>query len=104
MPIYEYACEFCDKHVDELQKVSDPPLTVCPACGKPGLHRLLSAPAFQLKGSGWYVTDFRGDKKDKPAEKSSADKKDTSSTKTTEVKTESATSSTLKTTSTDSKD
>lgn len=79
MPIYEYECEFCGKHTDELQKASDPPLVECPACGKSGLQRLLSAPAFQLKGSGWYVTDFRADKKDKSTEKSPASKEKTES-------------------------
>lgn len=69
MPIYEYQCEFCGNRIEEIQKINDEPLVNCPACGKPGLHRLLSAPAFQLKGTGWYVTDFRGEKKDKPLAK-----------------------------------
>lgn len=59
MPIYEYACKECDHTLDALQKIADPPLVDCPACGKPGLKRLLSAPRFRLKGEGWYETDFK---------------------------------------------
>jgi putative FmdB family regulatory protein len=60
MPIYEYRCKECEHEVESLQKLSDPPLVTCPACGKPALQKLVSAAGFQLKGSGWYVTDFRG--------------------------------------------
>ena len=60
MPIYEYRCKECDHEVEALQKLSDPPLVDCPACGKPALQKRVSAAGFQLKGSGWYVTDFRG--------------------------------------------
>jgi putative FmdB family regulatory protein len=67
MPIYEYACEFCGKHTETIQKVDEAHLVDCPECGKPGLHRMLSASAFQLKGQGWYVTDFR-DKKNNSSE------------------------------------
>jgi len=59
MPIYEYQCERCGERTEALQKVSDPPLTSCPSCGGP-LRKLLSAPAVQFKGSGWYVTDYAG--------------------------------------------
>lgn len=59
MPIYEYACEKCEHTLDALQKISDAPLVECPACGEPGLKRLLSAPRFRLKGEGWYETDFK---------------------------------------------
>ena len=59
MPIYAYRCQDCGFEKDELQKFSDAPLTVCPACGGNGFAKQLTAPAFQLKGSGWYVTDFR---------------------------------------------
>jgi putative FmdB family regulatory protein len=65
MPIYEYRCARCGHQDEFLQKVSEPPLTKCPSCGKPALKKLLSAAGFQLKGSGWYATDF----KSKPAEK-----------------------------------
>lgn len=59
MPIYEYTCKFCGKHTEAIQSISEESLVDCPACGKPGLHRMVSAPTFQLKGQGWYVTDFR---------------------------------------------
>ena len=66
MPIYEYRCASCGAEKEVLQKVSDPLLTDCPECGKPTLEKQLSAAGFQLKGNGWYVTDFR-DKGKKPA-------------------------------------
>jgi putative FmdB family regulatory protein len=77
MPIYEYHCAACGHRHDALQKVSDAPLTDCPHCGAAALSKALTAAGFQLKGSGWYATDFKGgqapaktDKAaDKPAEK-----------------------------------
>jgi len=60
MPIYAYKCESCGHHKDVLQKMSDAPLTDCPQCGAPAFKKQLTAAGFQLKGSGWYVTDFRG--------------------------------------------
>ena len=60
MPIYAYRCEACGHAKDVLQKVSDPVLTVCPACGQEAFRKQVTAAGFQLKGSGWYVTDFRG--------------------------------------------
>lgn len=73
MPIYEYQCAACGQRHDALQKVSDAPLTDCPHCGAAALSKTLTAAGFQLKGSGWYVTDFKGGqtpaKTDKPAEK-----------------------------------
>ncbi|HEV2611586.1 MAG TPA: FmdB family zinc ribbon protein [Noviherbaspirillum sp.] len=60
MPIYAYRCEDCGFAKDVLQKVSDAPLSVCPSCGKPAFKKQVTAAGFQLKGSGWYVTDFRG--------------------------------------------
>lgn len=65
MPIYEYRCSGCGHETEVLQKMSDAPLTDCPSCGKPTLTKLISAAGFQLKGSGWYVTDFRGGSKPK---------------------------------------
>lgn len=59
MPIYEYRCTSCGHELEALQKLSDAPLTVCPACQKSDLRKRVSAAGFQLKGSGWYVTDFR---------------------------------------------
>ena len=64
MPIYEYECQLCNHELEKLQKVSDAPLADCPACGKPGLRRKISAAGFRLKGGGWYETDFKsGNKK-----------------------------------------
>lgn len=60
MPIYAYKCEACGHAKDVLQKMSDPLLTDCPACGAPAFQKQLTAAGFQLKGSGWYVTDFKG--------------------------------------------
>ncbi|MBL8481872.1 MAG: zinc ribbon domain-containing protein [Rhodocyclaceae bacterium] len=59
MPIYEYRCSDCGHQKDVLQKVSAAPLTTCPACGKETFAKLISAAGFQLKGSGWYATDFK---------------------------------------------
>ena len=59
MPIYEYRCNACGHHLDALQKMTDGPLRKCPDCGKSQLKRLVSAPQFRLKGSGWYETDFK---------------------------------------------
>ncbi|AMP38592.1 FmdB family zinc ribbon protein [Ralstonia syzygii subsp. celebesensis] len=60
MPIYAYRCDACGHAKDVLQKMSDAPLTDCPTCGAPAFKKQLTAAGFQLKGSGWYVTDFRG--------------------------------------------
>ncbi|MFZ2739522.1 MAG: FmdB family zinc ribbon protein [Burkholderiaceae bacterium] len=60
MPIYAYKCESCGHGKDALQKISEPPLTDCPSCGAATFKKQLTAAGFQLKGSGWYVTDFRG--------------------------------------------
>ena len=85
MPIYAYRCESCGHAQDVLQKMSDALLSVCPACGAPSYVKQLTAAGFQLKGSGWYVTDFKGGNSgakkdveaaaDKPAEGTSADPK-----------------------------
>ena len=81
MPIYAYRCATCGYAKDVLQKLSDAPLCVCPSCGAPRFEKQVTAAGFQLKGSGWYVTDFRegsNKKADKPADnaaETSADKK-----------------------------
>jgi len=62
MPIYAYRCDECGFSKDVLQKISDPVLTDCVSCGKPAFKKQLTAAGFQLKGTGWYVTDFRGGK------------------------------------------
>lgn len=66
MPIYEYKCLFCGESCELIQKFSDEPATLCQNCNKEGLERQISAPLFQLKGTGWYVTDFRNKDKPKP--------------------------------------
>ena len=65
MPFYEYQCPHCGYDEEVLQKISDKPLKKCPNCGKNGLKKLISAPVFRLKGSGWYETDFKSDKENK---------------------------------------
>ncbi|MFC5549857.1 FmdB family zinc ribbon protein [Massilia aerilata] len=60
MPIYAYRCDECGFAKDVLQKISDPVLSVCPSCGKSSFKKQVTAAGFQLKGTGWYVTDFRG--------------------------------------------
>jgi putative FmdB family regulatory protein len=59
MPIYEYRCAECGHELEALQKLSDAPLVACPACGKEALRKMVTAAGFQLKGSGWYQTDYR---------------------------------------------
>lgn len=66
MPIYAYRCEACGHAKDVLQKISDAPLTTCPACGAEAFAKQVTAAGFQLKGSGWYATDFRGGSQAKP--------------------------------------
>jgi putative FmdB family regulatory protein len=107
MPIYEYRCSECGQDHEVLQKVSEPPLTECPACGKPALQKQLSAAGFQLKGSGWYATDFKGSGK-KPVEKKADAKTEakaetksetkSAETKSAETKTDSKPASTSTTT------
>jgi putative FmdB family regulatory protein len=71
MPIYAYKCESCGYAKDILRKMSDEPLTVCPQCGESSFKKQLTAAGFQLKGSGWYVTDFRGGNSAAPGAQSS---------------------------------
>src|SRR5579864_1354384 len=58
MPLYEYECEACNHRFERIQKYSDPPAEVCPKCGKKKLHKLVSSPAIQFKGSGFYINDY----------------------------------------------
>src|SRR5215471_6741393 len=58
MPLYEYQCDACGRRFEKIQKFSDAPLEVCALCGKGPVHKLLSSPAIQFKGSGWYITDY----------------------------------------------
>ena len=73
MPIYAYKCQSCGHAKDVLQKISDPQLTVCPACGAAAFSKQVTAAGFQLKGSGWYATDFKGGSSAPAAEGKSAD-------------------------------
>ncbi|AOJ81926.1 FmdB family transcriptional regulator [Burkholderia savannae] len=74
MPIYAYRCEACGYAKDVLQKMSDAPLSQCPECGKDAFRKQVTAAGFQLKGSGWYVTDFRGGSGGKSASAADGDK------------------------------
>ena len=97
MPIYEYQCQQCEERSEEMQGVNDPPLETCGKCGGT-LRKLISAPAFQLKGTGWYVTDYgKGGSTGSPASGESSDASssgggDESSAKKVDTKTESKTS------------
>ena len=89
MPIYEYVCQKCGHHLEVMQKMSDKPLSKCPEC-KGKLEKIFSQTSFQLKGSGWYATDYtsRGksekpDKSDKPEKTDKAEKADKSEKKDT---------------------
>ncbi len=73
MPFYEYQCRACQHQFEAMQKISDPALMTCPVCHQDELTKLVSSPAFQLKGEGWYVTDFKNKKEAKPADKKEGD-------------------------------
>lgn len=91
MPIYEYRCESCGHELEALQKMSEAPLTECPKCGASSLKKQVSAAGFQLKGSGWYVTDFRdkGKKQDsKPSDPGNGDAKPAGDAGKSETKSE----------------
>ena len=75
MPLYEYECEACHNRFERIRKFSDPPIDTCPTCGKGPVRKLISSPAIQFKGSGWYITDY--------AKKSSSEGGSTGSSGTT---------------------
>jgi putative FmdB family regulatory protein len=79
MPLYEYECE-AGHHFEKILKFSDPPLETCPTCGKP-VHKLVSSPAFHLKGTGWYITDYAKKDKDTTETKDTKEGKETKETK-----------------------
>ncbi len=94
MPIYEYRCSSCGHQQDFLLKINDAPLTVCTACGKPTFSKMLTAAGFQLKGSGWYATDFKSKppsaaKPDSKGESKAETKGESTSESTSESKGES---------------
>ena len=110
MPIYAYRCEACGYARDVLQKISDAPLTECESCGKPEFKKQLTAAGFQLKGSGWYVTDFRNGPGDGKAKSEKSEGGTTTNAETTTTSTSAkydsapaSASTTTTTTSTDSK-
>ena len=105
MPLYEYECDACGRRFEVIQKFSDPPTEVCRECGKGPVRRLLSSPAIQFKGSGWYITDYAQKGKSDattPAGKTDsskaesagegAAKSDTTKTESTKTKTDSGSS------------
>jgi putative FmdB family regulatory protein len=83
MPIYAYKCASCGHAKDVLQKISDPALTECPACGQSSFAKQLTAAGFQLKGSGWYATDFKGGSSGSAGSASSAESASATTTETT---------------------
>lgn len=96
MPIYEYQCDACGHQLETMQKFSEAPLTTCPTCHKESLKKLISNTSFQLKGTGWYVTDTRDKGKPKPATTT-----ESTETKATTENTESSKSTDTSTGSTD---
>jgi putative FmdB family regulatory protein len=97
MPIYEYRCTSCGFQKEFLQKVTDPLFTACPECGKESFRKMLTTAGFQLKGSGWYATDFKNSgakpaSKSKPTDKPDADAKANTATKSESAATTATTS------------
>jgi len=93
VPLYEYECDACGRRFEVIQKFSDPPVEVCKECGKGPVRRLLSSPAIQFKGSGWYITDYAkkgSSDATTPAPKTDTAKTDTTKETKTETKTESS--------------
>jgi putative FmdB family regulatory protein len=108
VPLYEYECRACGNRFEQIQKFSDPPVEVCPGCGARAVEKLLSSPAIQFKGSGWYITDYArknagGSSDAKPSDsgdgKEAKDSKNTKKTADTTSSTESGSSSTSSTSS-----
>ena len=100
MPLYEYQCEKCAHRFEVIQKFSDAPIDVCPKCGGGPVMKLLSSPAIQFKGSGWYITDYAKsgsrdskDSKDRAPATSSSSSSDSKTESKTETKTEAKTES-----------
>ena len=96
MPLYEYQCEACGKRFEVIRKFSDPPLETCTQCGKGPVQRLVSSPAIQFKGTGWYITDYaqKGKSESSDGSKGKAEKKsDTAATTKSDAGGESSSSS-----------
>jgi putative FmdB family regulatory protein len=96
MPLYEYECDACGRRFERIQKFSDPPVETCPTCGGP-VRKLIASPAFQFKGTGWYITDYakkdNGAPKTETSEKESGGADKNAGSKKDSTKTESAPSS-----------
>jgi putative FmdB family regulatory protein len=92
MPLYEYECEACGKRFEVIRKFSDPPLEICTQCGKGPVRRLLSSPAIQFKGTGWYITDYsqKGKSDGGEGSKIKSDKKSDSANTTGTTKSDAA--------------
>ena len=82
MPLYEYECDACGKRFEKIQKFSDPPADVCVHCGKGPVRKLLSSPAIQFKGSGWYITDYAKKSSSGASKEAKDSKSDTAERKT----------------------
>ncbi len=91
MPLYEYQCDACGRRFEKIQKFSDEPLTVCALCGKGPVHKLMSSPAIQFKGSGWYITDYAKKGTSAAGETGSSSPASTSTDKPAEKKPEATT-------------
>lgn len=100
MPIYEYECASCGHKLEAFQKMSDAPLTLCPNCNKTDLHKLISPAGFQLKGTGWYVTDFRDKGKTDSKQTKTETKTDTTTMESNKTKDDKGSSSSSSTTGT----
>ena len=88
MPLYEYQCDACAHRFERIQKFSDPPVDVCPECGKGPVTKLISAPGIQFKGAGWYITDYAGGSSKAATSDSLKQKSESKSDAKTESKTE----------------
>jgi putative FmdB family regulatory protein len=91
MPLYEYQCASCGHRFEKIQRFSDPLLDTCPSCNGREVHKLLSAPAFQFKGTGWYITDYAGKKPGATSDTSGSTSSDSKSESKSESKTETKT-------------
>jgi putative FmdB family regulatory protein len=90
MPLYEYECSACGNRFEQIQRFSDPPIEVCPKCGKQEVRKLLSTPAIQFKGTGWYITDYaRAGAKESKESKESGDAKEAKASGESKASTES---------------
>jgi putative FmdB family regulatory protein len=107
MPLYEYECGACGHRFEKIQKFSDPLVHECPSCGTGPVQKLLSAPAIQFKGTGWYITDYAGKKPDSNSSSSNSESKtpaasETKSESKTETKTDSSSDTKSSSSSSDS--